>query len=136
MHKDYAFIDQFLRPVDLYPPDQRQETHSILHLEMRHTEFRMEFNTMDDRPTQVIVATRQWAWPSTTIHVAVGYLAHTGDLHQKQERDIPYETPDQAITAFLQLFDDCLAFALDDQVPRGENLMLDVFRSGRNRRVP
>jgi hypothetical protein len=131
MHKDYAFIDQFLRPRDQYPPNQRQETHSIIHLEMRHTEFRMEFNSSDDRPTQVIVAERQRAWPFTAIHVEVGYLANHGVLHSKQERDIRYETPEQAITAFLQLFDDCLAFGLDDQVRRGENLTLDVFRARR-----
>ncbi len=131
MHKDYAFIDQFLRPRDQYLPHQRQGTHSIIHLEMRHTEFRMEFNSSDDRPTQVIVATRRHFVPATTVHVEVGYLASKGALHQKQERDIRYETPEQAITAFLQLFDDCLAFGLDNQTRRGENLTLDVFRERR-----
>ncbi len=133
MHKDYAFIEQFLRPRDQYLPHQCHETHSIIHLEMRHTEFRMEFNSSDDRPTQVIIATRRRFVPATTVHVEVGYRATQGALHQKQERDIRYETPEQAITAFLQLFDDCLAFGLDDQVRRGENLTLDVFRARRPR---
>lgn len=94
----------------------------------------MEFNSSDDRPTQKIVAHRPRFWPATTIHVAVGYLANTqGGIQIYEERDFAYETEGQAITAFLQLFDYCLAFGLEDRVRRGENLILDIFRQGRDK---
>ncbi len=133
MPDHFAFIEAFLRPVGLYGKQPAYDTHSIIHLDMRHTEFVMEFNSSDDRPTQKIVASRPRFRPGATIHVAVGYLADTqGGIQIHDERDLVYETEKQAIAAFLQLFDYCLAFGLQDRARRGENLVLDVFRQGRS----
>ena len=103
---------------------------------MSNAQFEMWFNFYD-RPTQKIVATKdRSALVPVAIHVKAGYLGMDKEyMHVYEEEDILCDTYEQATDEFIQLFEYCLAFGLRETVSRGENLVLDAFRSGRGKEV-
>jgi len=124
MPRHYAAIERFL--------GSEPDSYLIIHLEMGSSQFEIWLNASDDDPTRQIIATRH-PWSATEIHIVVGYLTNDPKrMDKRAEQDIHCETVEQGMNEFIRLFDYCLALGVNMHHPRGENLILDVFRQRRN----